>query len=361
MKKCSVILWMAVAGLVVVMTATAQNADEIRQGVQMAVADAQKSLAASSIPRNTPISLLPVGRDQGAYVEGLLKNAVTAAGLTYVEGRNDPVWGEVLKEVEWDERKGDILDAATMVKFGKLKATKILMYGTLRESSISGQRIFVEIELHASSVETKQHLWGGTFAKRFYLPGVLEGIVSVEQLPPEVREVIKRSFFEQGAASLAKAEGKLKGIRTAALIPLAGDIDQYVTGLSRDLLAQTRNLYPKNLDAMTLAEARVILRDQPQRADALMHGAVRDVSQRLIKEWPLSKTYEVSTETQLYIESVTGEVLWSSTISAKGEYTHGVTVWSWASGHRTAALAIVLGIVGLLVVIFIINKSTVAR
>ena len=319
--------------------ALAQRADEVRQALQMAVAEAQKAMASGGIPRGTPVSLLPVWNDQDEYVAGLLKNAVTAAGLTYVEGKEEAFWDEVLKEVEWDERKGDILDAGTLVKFGKLKATRILMYGSVREASLTGQRVFVEIELHASSVETKQHLWGGTFAKRFYLPGTVEGILSVDQLPPEVREVIKKGFIEKAAASLAKAEPKLKAVRTACLIPLAGDIDEYITGLGRDMLAQSRNLYPKNLDVTTLSEARVMLRDQPQRADALLYGAVRDVSRRLVKEWPLSKTYEVSTETQLFIESASSnEILWSDTVAARGEYTRDITIWTWMGEHPRAMM-----------------------
>jgi len=339
----------------------AQKSDEIRQALRMAVADARQAMEASGLKKLGTISLLPIKNDQDNYFSGLLKNAISEAGLTYVEGKDDPFWSKVLEEVEWDERKNDILDQGTLVKFGKLKAAKVLMYGALREASVQGQRVFVEFELHASSLETKQHVWGGTFAKRFYTPGTVEGILSAEQLPPELREVLKKGFLDQAAASLEKADAKLKSIRTLSVIPLAGDMDQYVSALSRDMVTQSKNLTVKNLDATTIAEARTILRDPVRGADAILYGAVRDVSQRMVREWPMSKVYEVSTETQLYIESANNEILWSTTISAKGEYSRSVTVWTWAKQHQKPALWAVGILFALFILMIVVQKASRVR
>lgn len=357
-KRCMALMAMVA---ILALAAKAQQANEVRQAVRMAMSDAQASLAKSGLAKLGSISLLPIKHDQDGYVEGLVKNAVSSAGLTYVEGKDDPFWGDVLKEVEWDERKSDILDQNTLVKFGKLKATQVLMYGVLREASVVGQRIFVEIELHASSLETKQHVWGGVFVKRFYMPGAVEGILSAEQLPPELRDVLKRSFFEQASSLLAKAEPKLKTIRTVAVVPLGGDMDQYVTGLVRDLITQSHTLSVKNIDAATLGEARVILRDPAQRSDAVLYGAVRDISQRLVREWPMSKIYEVSTETQLYIESGANEVLWSATISSKGEYARTITVWTWICNNKKFSLIMSVVIVGFLAFLVIAQKASRVR
>ena len=356
--------WMTAIAAALAVLATeghAQETDEVRQAIRMAVADARQSMEASGLRKLGTISLLPLKRDQDAYVEGLLKNAISDAGLTYVEGRDDPLWDDVLKEVEWGERKSDILDQSTLAKFGRLKATKVLLYGALREASVEGQRVFVEIELHASSVETKQHVWGGTFARRFYKPGVVEGILSADQLPSELRDVLKKGFLDQAASSLARASSKLKSIRTVAVIPLAGDMDQYISGLTRDMVTQSNDLTVKNLDATTLAEARTILRDPARGADAILYGAVRDVSQRLVREWPMSKIYEVSTETQLYIESANNEILWSTTISAKGEYSRSVTVWTWITQHRASSVIALILIVALVAALIVVQNASRVR
>lgn len=351
------IAWIVMGVLLAEVSCFAEGSDEIRQAMRMAVADARQVMEVSCLKELGPISLLPLKGDQNGYLEGLLKNSISEAGLTYVEGKEDPLWNDILQEVEWSERKSDILDQVTLVKFGKLKATKVLLYGALREASVQGQRVFVEIELHASSVETKQHVWGGTFAKRFYTPGSVEGILSAEQLPPELRDVLKKGFLEQATDSLSKAQTKLKPIRSVSVIPLAGDMDQYISGLARDMATQFKDLTVKNLDATTLAEARTILRDPAHGADAILYGAVRDVSQRLVREWPMSKIYEVTTETQLYIESASNEILWSTTISAKGEYSRSVTVWTWITQHEKSATWLVGLIVTGLILTVVAQKA----
>ncbi|MBT3381354.1 MAG: hypothetical protein HN976_43575 [Lentisphaerae bacterium] len=314
--KVSRLLATAVSSwLMVSLTAGAQSADEVRHALQMAVDDARASLVGAGLPADQPISLLPLAGDQSKYVEGQLKNAVTAAGLQYVEGKEDPFWEEIMKEIEWDVRKEDILNPATLVTFGKLKATRLLLYGAVREASQAGQRVFVELELHLSSVTTKQHLWGGTFAKRYYLPGAVEGIVYLDE---SVRQVLKESLAE-GRASLEGA-GKLKEVKTVAIVPLAGDIDKYITGLVEGMVSQTSGLFPKDFDVNTLAEARTILRDTPQQADAVLYGAVRDLSRKLEREELQRKVYRVTTEVQLRIQSAsTGDILWSQTLTGVGK------------------------------------------
>jgi len=99
-----------------------------------------------------------------------------------------------------------------------------------------------------------------------------------------------------------------------AVVPLAGDIDRYVTQRATDILSRT-HINPMNLDVRTLGEARQLLRDRPERADAVFYGALRDLSKRLLREEIMQNTYEVSAEVQLTIQSVsTGEILWSDTL-----------------------------------------------
>jgi len=312
-KSLNVLLLTATCGLLAAGSAHAFD-DEVRQALQLAAEDVRAQLQASALPRTQTVSVLPLGGDQGGYLEGLLKIAVTSAGLNYVEARQDPFWNEIMAEVEWDERKSDMLDAATISRFGKLKSTQLLLYGNLRAARQEGQRVFVEIELHLSSIETKEHLWGTVVSRRFYQPGPIEGIIALD---PEVRAVLNETIA-RGLASL-KAAPKLSGIGTVVVVPLAGDIDRYVTQRVIDMVSRT-HMNPRNLDVATLGEARQLLRDRPEQGDAVLYGAVRDLSMRELRRELMKTTYEISAEVQLTLQSATtGEILWSDTVEQVGE------------------------------------------
>ena len=312
MKRMMIGIGFVAAGL---MTAHAEFTENVRQALQTAVAEAQKSMAVAPALKGKNISVLPLAKDEGAYAEGLLKNAVTAGGLVYVEGKTDPLWEEIMKEIAWDERKNtmEMLDPATVATFGKLKATQLLLYGAVRDAAETGQRVFVEMELHITSIETKQHLWGGVFARRFYLPGEVIGPID---LTKNTRATLKKAVM-MGAESIKSSE-KLGGVKNALLAPIAGDIDQYVKGCVRDMLSQTP-INPKELDVGTLAEARQLLRDKPAEAEAVICGALRDLSWKRIEALPWRTNYEVNAEVQISIQSAqSSEVLWSGTLGATG-------------------------------------------
>jgi hypothetical protein len=328
--------------------------DEGRQALQMAVADAQKAVV-GKLPVGEPISVLPIAGDQGDYVRGLLKNALTAAGLRTVEEKDEPFFTNVLAEVEWDERKADMLDDATIVKFGKLQATKILVYGTVREEP-SPTRVFVELELHASSLVTKQHLWGGTFARRFYLPGARQGLVDLND---SIRQALKQAFVA-GGASLTKSE-KLRDVHTVLFVPLAGDVDGYITGLAKDMFKASA-VNPKDLDVQTLGQARVILRDQPQQADATLVGSVRDLYREMSGVTFQGTNYTIHAEVQVEIQRAAGnEILWSDTLSAKATefIVNPITpvdeakigLWNYLRAHP----AVLLWIPGLLIALVVVR------
>lgn len=128
--------------------------------------DVTAALAESGLQASVPVSALPFPGDRERYLEGLLKNAVTGAGLSYVEGRDDPMWDAIVSEIIWDWRKNDILDPDTLTKFGRLQAARQLLYGHLLVERDEEGELRAELWLHVSSVETKRHLWGRSFVKK---------------------------------------------------------------------------------------------------------------------------------------------------------------------------------------------------
>ena len=301
--------------------ALAQNDDFVHLALKDAVEDARASLAGSKIPAGEPVAILPVSGDVGGNVAGLLKNALVAAGKNCVEGKEDPMWASILKEIEWDERKEDILDAATLDKFGKLKSAKYLLYGCVRRLASDARFSLVELELHCSRIATKEHVWGGSFVRRHYAPDAdPEGR---SRIPDDVRAALVKGIRGEIAKSLA-ASKKLGAVKKVAMLPVFGDADRYTEGLFRDVLSAS-SVTPVNLDVATRAEARLALREEAKLADALALGVLRDIGATLVETTAEGrKVYRARMELQLWIEKgASREILWSDTVRFASEFTLG--------------------------------------
>ena len=321
-------LLMAVAAMVAAQVAFAQSVasdDNFRQAVQGAVADAEVSIkSATAIPGGEPVAILPIFGDSDGLIAGQLKIALTRAGKTCVEGKEDPAWSAVLKEIEWDARKLDILDPMTVDRFGRVKSAKMLMYAFIRSARRTERFAFFEMEIHVTSIATKKHLWGGVFAKRYYVPNsAVEGLANI---PVALRDVMQGKLRNRIADSL-KGAGKLAGVRKIAFLPFAGDTANYAADIVRDAVART-DMATVNLDIATLGEARLALRDQPGEADALIYGSLRDLSIVQKDTAPHEKKYELTVEIQACIEKTTREQLWSDTICITEAYEPETGWWS---------------------------------
>lgn len=294
--------------------------DNIRQAIYGALNQTKSSLAKAPF-NNKTVAILPINGDKDSLILGYLKNILTAANLKCIEGKEDPMWAEIMKEIEWDQRKEDILDPQTIGKFGKLKAAQIVLYGKVRVLDQNEARIYAEIELHATDITTKEHIWGGTFAYRFYQGQDIQGIIALDA---DLKNLLKKNFEEakkslQSPATAAKLDKK-----TVVVVPLAGDIDSYITHLALEMLTDT-TLLPKNPQIPSLSQIRAFARDGQMDAELVFHGAIRD----LYRGKTSSKMYtneknepfmedktDIYADIQLTVENLkTGIVLWSKTIT----------------------------------------------
>jgi hypothetical protein len=304
---------------------SAQFPSEVRQTINDALADAVRQLAQAGIPTDEPISVFPIRGDQDGFVEGILKNAVTRAGLTYVEGREDPIYTEVIAaEMEHDARRADILDPGTLDRLGELRSTRLLLYGAVREAVKTDRQIYVEIELHLTRIRTKEHLWGELVTRRVYLPADVTGIVTLDT---QVRRLLQESINQY--VDSVRRNDRLQALPNVAIAPIAGDIDGYIANLAESLLSSAQ-VTPNRIDVATMGEIRNVLRDDPRAPAAILTGAVRDLSRELKMTTPLERTYELTAEVQLRIEEAgTGNVLWSQTILAQRDYTDKIGLWDF--------------------------------
>ncbi|MBN1356030.1 hypothetical protein JXA40_07140 [bacterium] len=315
MKKLTLIV-MLVSFNVACGVCRAQFSADMRQSLQAVVQDAVEDLMNEpGVPAYETIGIMPIHNDRDGFVEGLLKAALTKAGHTCVEVKESDFWETVSNQFEWDTRKADILDTETLLEFKKLMGTQLLLYGIVREASETIDRVYVEAEFHISSLETTRHVWGGGFSEREYLKPGIDGIVTLE---PKVREVLK-NIVTQAAASM-KVAPKLSDIKNLVVVSVAGDMENYVKGLLFEVMSNSTGYFPRDLGVRTLAEARQMLRAEPDKGDAVLYGSIRDLSRKLKSDLPLKQIYTVTAEVQLTVQNVqTGDVLWSVTQSDTAE------------------------------------------
>lgn len=295
--------------------------DDSRQALYNAIDQASEAIKKAPFGKKT-VAILPVRGVSANFSSMLvhrLKNVVTASGFVCVEGKEDPMWDEIIKEFAWDERKDDILDPATVARFGKLKAARILLQCRIITIDKNQDRIYAEIELHATDIVTKQHIWGGNFACRFYVNKKLEGIVN---LTNDQRMLLKKNFEVAHVSITSPAfTEKLKNVKSVTVVPLAGDVHQYITGLAFETITRTK-MTPKNPLIPTLSLVRSTIRDKKLDSDAILYGSVRQLSRSLKDSYYTRDNlfrvdnYKVEADVQLFLEDAgTGSVLWSKTIT----------------------------------------------
>ena len=336
----------------------ASFSEDARQAFKGAADKVQASLAASRIPADLATSVFFIEGDKDGYVETLVRDAVLAAGRTYVVPNDDDskLLQRIYAEIEFDERKNGMVSPQTAEKINAatLKSTQALIYGNVWTVVDNDRYTLVEISLGAYSVKTKEFLWSGAFDCRYYKPGKAPEIGIVD-LPVEVRETLKKRISTAVTKSIT-AQPKLKAIKTAAILPLVGDetaknvetnatlfagkapakdggetvvLDGYVTHIVVDGVSRT-SVTPKNADAQTRDELRRLLRDKPQVADGVLFGAVRALDVVYNGSAFRKTKYQVIADIQISIEEAASQnVLWSDTIQASVPYDVELSWWEW--------------------------------
>ena len=265
------------------------------------------------------------------------------------------MWTQVQKEIIWDGRKEAFLDPETIDKLGKIQSAKVLVSAVVRSLDYTDRYAYFEMEVHATEISTKRHLWGAVLSKRHYLPGV-EGVGDVSKLAPDLRDALQDSLRAKLEESLSAAKGLGNAGRVATL-PLAADEKGYVGGLLRDSMLKA-SVTTVNADWGTLGEARMGLRDPSGRpADAVLHGSVRDLS-TTSNDTPTAVVIGYRGELQAQIEKEGSELAWSDTITVQGTVKHkrgfwGMLTYMFPVLHRKPWLAVFvpLGILAALVLL----------
>ena len=125
-----------------------------------AVAKAVGGLGATDLEDIKSVAVTPLWQDPDGYVTGLVKSSLTQSKYA-VLARSDEEWRMLMDEMKWDTLREDVMAPDTVQKFGRIKGCDAIVYGTVRETTVSmwSLRAGVRLTLNLADVETGQILW----------------------------------------------------------------------------------------------------------------------------------------------------------------------------------------------------------
>ena len=216
----------------------------LMQAIDAALGEAQKALL-TALPENKTVAVLPLpSQKQGTFNSGSndffvekMTNILTQHGYKVAVSKEDEVFNELVKQIVWDAKRSFFCEKAEVVKrLGQMKNAQVLLYGSINKVSMFGNHINVELPLYAIDVDKATHLWGDTFKGSAFLGKDIDGIV---EMPTEFMNLFTKVFDDAGKELKQAFKDKMLmdkvNAHTVAMLPMNGDIDQYVTGKAREM------------------------------------------------------------------------------------------------------------------------------
>ncbi len=339
--------------------------DDFRQALYKAIDSALPSLKTARFGKQT-IAVLPVKGDTQNLVPERLRNMLTKQGFVCIVGKEETeTLNRIYSEIANSERKDDIMDPATLVKFGKLKNTQLLFSCRILTLSQDSNRIFVELEMNVIEIATGKRVWGGTFACRHYSGKDVRGIVTMDTT---LRTLLKKhlSTLKESLTSAGSA-AKLAKIKNIVVIPLSGDIDRYITGMVIEALSGTHFL-PQYTDIPTVSQFRYAVKDGSAKTKTVLYGVVRDLhitapSKNVAADRKnIAVSQKINGEIQLFIEDAeTKTILWSKNVSFSEQQTEMQAIPKDPREYIWIGCGVIAALVVLFVMFLIIVKLFATR
>ena len=164
---------------------------------------------------------------------------VFRSGLLRVPGsysfytRNDKEFDVLLKEIEFGDRRGDVMDISTIKQFGNIKGVDALLYGKLQEAVVEGKNGIVRVTLTLADVETGQLLWSGNITGKY--------------IAETAKENVNQSVIEAAIDAGKQIADKLSSQTDIApsdifLLPMVGKMSGDISDmLSTEIISNTNN------------------------------------------------------------------------------------------------------------------------
>lgn len=345
-----------VLGLVLTLVSFTGAAERaVDYAVEDAAVEALKTMRRAGVSLGR-IAILPLSEDHKNITPVFKAELGRYPGLFEIFVRDDAEWNKLLSEIEFADRRSDVMDQDTLQKFGTVKGVDALLYGSVREASVdyAGNGI-VRMALVLADVETGKRLWSGNITGRF-----------VQKQPPS-GQILKAALdaTRNAAEQLAAQSSSIGRSDIYALPVFSGAVDYtdfvrsellQVSGGSLRMLADAGreggdrmlvNLV-RELQAGGTAAGLVgdlgqmdLFRNSPRARHLLLHARFGEP-----EEHPELHMVSINLNLQL-VDLVSGELVWGTTLEGRSIDAIGFLpllerYWKWGLG-------LLVGIIVLLV------------
>ncbi len=159
-------LWLAGAG--------ARSAAQPDRALDYAAEDAAyktvRSLNAKDLAV-TRLAFLGLFQDARGLAPVFRAGLLEAPGAFEFYTRNEVEWDRLVKEIEFGQRRSDVMDPETIQKFGAIQGVQALLYGDVREAARQPDgRARVRLTLKLAEVATGRILWSANIDGTYALP-----------------------------------------------------------------------------------------------------------------------------------------------------------------------------------------------
>ena len=303
------------AMLLAATSATANLGGALDQTINKVAQEAAQKLNETNFQDITNIAILPLWGDCSpqtkAYIGNMIQSQIIGGRYKVIE-RDAQTWDSLLGEVEWSVLREDIMNAATVQKFGKVAGCDAIVFGTIRECAEYPERrlAITRLTLKMSVVQTGEARWSSGEIKS------AQTLIPVVPSPP-LDPALLRAVSRLSSSAVAGLKGKNISAVKFGLFPLLGqDQGGYVTDvLQAELTKAGCNPAPISRvewDEYLAANYRSVptveaMSDFANRRgyDAFLYGTVSEC--RI-----LERKYKALVGVTLnLVNAKTGEVIWS--------------------------------------------------
>ncbi len=288
--------------------------------IKEAANEAASQLKGLTVDGTMNIAILPLwGEGNKDYIAQSVKAAL-AGGPFRVMERNTEDWNSLLSEIEWRDKRADIMNPDTIKSFGRIEGCQGVIYGTVRESGADSnkQMAITRLILFLGDVETGEVMWS---SQEIVKTKPLTGDITPDQ-PVVLNPALVKAIQKAAQQALADLESKSLSIKNFAVLPFWGnDPGRAITDTVQGQLAgsaykpiptssgewQTflNEIKWTQLNADTMDSTKMCAFAKDKGCDAILYGTVHEA--RVDKN-----KYQVFVRLSFYLmDANSGEILWS--------------------------------------------------
>lgn len=130
--------------------------------------------------------------------------------------RDEEEWDTLVEEIDFANRRSDVMDRGSIQEFGRIQGVDSLLYGDIREARIVDDQAVVRLALTLAEVETGEILWSSN----------VEGEYSITSQPQPLPENVRRAAIaaaQNAADRLHDWGGNLDDTVQVFFLPLQGE------------------------------------------------------------------------------------------------------------------------------------------